>query len=146
MADSTEDSGDMREKASDTDVSPPNTPDISKFMSMSDFRVDFSKRRKAVFIVTGYLGLLAGVITGVLLYCIIVNVHRGQPVDPTVGNIMSGLVTALFINVAAVIGGYLIVPAWESSNFRKNFGDVMKTLSDSNTQRTAMRHQPRREE
>ena len=146
MSESTENSGELRERASETDVSPPNTPDISKFMSMSDFRVDFSKRRKAVFIVTGYLGLLAGIITGVLLYCIVTNVHRGQPVDPTVGNIMSGLVTALFINVAAVIGGYLIVPAWESSNFRKNFGDVMKTLSDSNTQRSAVRAQARKED
>jgi hypothetical protein len=130
----------MRDRASHADLSPPESPDISKFLTQSDFRVDFSKRRRAVFMVTGYMGVMAGFAYAVPLWGVYRAIERGVPVDPTIGNILEGINTALFINVAAIIGGYLIVPAWEASNFRKNFTDVIRTVGHTSVARTAAKY------
>lgn len=130
----------LREKAAQADLTPPNTPDISKFLTQSDFRVDFVKRRHAVFAVTGFMAALVSVAYAVPLWGMYRAIERNVPLDPTIGNIIGGLNTAIFINMAAIIGGYLVVPAWEASNFRKNFTDVIRTVGNTNVQRTAAKY------
>ena len=98
--------------------------DMKQFLSSSDFKMDWSRRRWVVVTSLSVMGMIMAAITGVLLTLLFFRA------DSDFENLLDVVTSLIWVNMFAIlsiIGTYIGGAQWDATNFRTNVVEILKT-------------------
>jgi hypothetical protein len=101
---------------------------LQTFLTQSDFRSDWTNRRKVTFVSLGGLG---GAFLGLVVALVYLALTTGK-IDDSVGTILTTMVWGILTTYITLYGAYVAGVSLDVTNFRSHITDMVGKFSGKN--------------